>query len=405
MLVEFRVKNFQSVRDEVVLSMVPAKDAHLAGTSIIKTGSIFMPEVLRTAAVFGGNATGKSSLLKALTFVRTLVIESTATHSLEAAHSLLKPFLLDSASVDLPSDFLTSVVIDGMTYQYGFVVHKGEIAEEWLHVGKTAKAQLWFSRKFDHGAGKDVYKFGANLKGQLRMLAAATGRKSLFIAIAAQGGNAMLKPLVQWFTGQLTIVESSRDLNPITLTMLDNPAYRKKICEFLSQSDLQVDDIVVEPRADRPGPPKITIVRRRHGAEARFDLEREEASGTARILNLAGPMIDAIERNKVLVVDDFDVGIHSLLVHLYVELFQRPPSEAAKPQLVATFSRSSLLDANLLRRDQIWFVNRNRLSVTELYSLAEFKVRKDGVREKGYLEGRYGGVPHLEQAAISGVAN
>lgn len=394
MLIQFETRNFRSIRDKMVLSMLPSNDKHLADESLIDNGSKLAPRVLRSAAILGGNASGKSNLLQALEFMRSLIIESTAHFSLNHLHTTLSPFRLDAASSSAPSEFTIAVVIDDVVYEYGFTVFESRVIEEKLEVGKTAKTQKWFSRVYDKDLDKDVYVFGSNLKGKLQWLSNATGPKSLFLAIAAQGGNEMIKPLVDWFIHKLVVIRSPELIHETTLEMLANEQGRKDIRRFLFDSDIRVDDITFKPKPGLNQEPKIELVYTRNGQVIPFDLA-EESIGTIKIVSLAGPIIDARRNNKVLVVDDFDASLHPLLVFEYVKAFRADPSSASSAQLVITTNRSGIINPALLRRDQIWFMNRNNDGASTMHSLVEYRVRKDADNEKGYLEGRFGGVPFV----------
>jgi hypothetical protein len=392
MLVEFTTKNFRSIRDSMAFSMLATKDKNLAYENLLVNESKLAPRVLRSAAILGGQGSGKSNLLRALEFMRELVVESTANVTLRELHASLAPFRFDIESPLAPTEFSIAVVIANVVYQYAFAVAGGRVIEERLDVGKTAKSQKWFTRAYDKELDRDVYEFGSHLKGKLQQLSQATGPQSLFLAIAAQGGNEMLAPVADWFINKLVVVMKPEAMHDTTFAMLNEPADRKKVCQFLFNSDIRVGDIAVTHKPGRV--PKIELVHNVGGREVRFDLA-EEGAGTRKIVNLAGLIVDVHKGDKVLVIDSFDASLHPFLVKEYVRLFSTQAAAARGAQLIMVTNRDDVIDASLLRRDQIWFMDRAIDGASKIASLAEFKVRHDADNQKAYREKRFGGVPFL----------
>lgn len=168
MLVEFRVENYRSLCKEQVLSLVASRDKTLADTHVVPTGLKAVPNLLRSAAVYGSNASGKSNLIKALQYMRGVVAES-ATAIQPGQAFAVQPFRLDAQSVSEPTSFEVTFLLEGIRYQYGFSMTSQRITSEHLLVYKAFKPQRWFERHFDAKIGKDVYEFGPGLKGKKYM--------------------------------------------------------------------------------------------------------------------------------------------------------------------------------------------------------------------------------------------
>lgn len=415
MLIEFRVKNFRSLRDEQSLSLVASKDKSFKDTHTQATGIKAAPSLLRSAVVYGANASGKSNLIKALQYMRGVVIESASVIQPGQAFAV-QPFRLDSGSVSQPTEFEVTFLLDRVRFQYGFTMTSQRIISEYLLIYKAFKPQQWFTRHFDAETGKDVYDFGADLKGQKKIWESATRPNSLFLSMAVQLNSEGLRPVFDWFANQLIIFNEQTQLNPqVSIQMLKQQSGRQKICDFLSAADISIANIDVETRKvmgqavhfdQAIGKTEVRLeeieehqLRFRHiteHGEAVFDF-MDESNGTRNLLFLAGPVLDILSKGLVLVIDELDTSLHTLLVRELVRLFHRSEFNTGCAQLIFTTHDTSLLNApNLFRRDQIWLVEKDRDQASALVSLSEFSPRKNEALERGYLTGRYGGIPFLD---------
>ena len=416
MLVEFRIKNFRSLRDEQILSLVASKDKTLHDSHTQPTGITAAPTLLRSAVVYGANASGKSNLIKALQYMRSVVIES-ATAMQPGQTFSVQPFRLDTDSASRSSEFEVTFLIDGVRYQYGFAMTAQRIVSEYLLVYKAFKPQRWFTRQYDIEAGKDVYEFGPGLKGPKNLWEGATRPNALFLSMAVQLNSDALRPVFDWFLNRLVIFNEQAQLSPqVTIQMLKQEQGCKDICNFLSAADISIADIDVETRKVPGQAVHLDLVAGKtevrteemeehkvrfhhiteHG-KAVFDLI-DESSGTRNLLFLAGPVMNILSKGLTLVIDELDTSLHTLLVRELVRLFHRPEINTGGAQLVFTTHDTSLLDApDLFRRDQVWFVEKDLDQASKLLSLSEFSPRKNEAIERGYLIGRYGGVPFLDQ--------
>lgn len=417
MLVEFRVKNFRSLRDEQVLSLVASKDKTLQDTHALSTGLKAAPHLLKSAVVYGANAGGKSNLVKALQYMRGVVLES-ATIIQPGQTFAVQPFRLDDLSASQPTEFEVTFILGGVRYQYGFAMTPQRIVSEHLLVYKAFKPQRWFERHFDAESGKDVYDFGPGLKGAKNLWEGATRPNALFLSMAVQLNSEALRPVFDWFSTGLVIFNEQAQLSPQTsIQMLKQAEGRTQICDFLTAADISIADIEVvtrkvpgqavhfdlvagktEVRTEEVEEHQLRFSHVTEHGRAVFDL-MDESNGTRNLLFLTGPVLDILKKGLTLVIDELDTSLHTLLVRELVRLFHRPEVNTGGAQIIFTTHDTSLLDApDLFRRDQVWFVEKDQEHASTLVALSEFSPRKNEALERGYLMGRYGGVPFLNHS-------
>lgn len=416
MLLDFRVKNFRSLRDEQVFSLIAAKDKTLHDRNTMPTGVRAAPSVLRSAVIYGPNAGGKSNLIKALQYMRAVVVES-ATAMQPGQTFSVQPFRLDAGSAERPTEFEMTFLLDGTRYQYGFSLTPQRVTSEFLLVYKAFKPQQWFERHYDPQTAKDHYEFGPGLKGQKSVWEAATRSNALFLSMAVQLNSEQLQPVFDWFLNRLVIFNEVTPLGPQrSIDMLRNPEGKQAISRFLANADISIADIDVVTRKVpgqtvhfdlggktegktevKPEEIEANELRFHHVTEkgnAVFGMA-DESNGTRILLSVAGPILDILDRGLTLAVDELDTSLHTLLVRRMVEMFHDPGLNAKGAQLIFTTHDTSLLDADIFRRDQIWFVEKDREQASTLFALAEFGPRKNEALERGYLMGRYGALPFL----------
>lgn len=436
MLIEFRVKNFRSLRDEQVLSMVASSDKELRDTHVVETGLKAAPGLLKSAAIYGANASGKSTVIRALQVMREVVIGS-AVRFRPGQALPGQPFRLDSRSVSEPIEFEVTFLRDGLRWQYGFAMTTERIVSEHLLVYKAFKPQRWYERCYDADTNKDVYEFGPGLKGQKQVWEAATRPNALFLSTAVQLNSEVLRPVFDWFRTELVIFnEYVRIRREIVAKMLKDAAWKERLCDFLKAADISLADIQVQTRKHKfPNPVRELMEKARdvgrkdglsdapgdsaheedalpdggeehdfrflHETEngtAEFSI-RDESRGTRNLLFLGAPVLDILSRGKTLLVDELDTSLHTLLVRQLVRLFNSPRTNTGNAQLIFTTHDTSLLDAEgLFRRDQIWFMEKGVDQASSLIALSEYSPRKNEALERGYLMGRYGGIPFLDRS-------
>ena len=417
MLVEFSVENFRSIKDEACLSLAagPEKErseTHLVAPSPGKKGGGLGP-LLRSVAIYGANAAGKTNLLRALDAMRRIVLAS----SREMGSIPVTPFLFDPDFRTRPTTFEVIFVVDRVRYQYGFSATSELVTEEWLYAWPLGRIQRWFERS------SGVWKFGGKLSGDTEVWRRATRPDALFLSTAVSLNSEQLKPLFNWFHHKLHVAVTGSWSNAFSLSRVREKG-KSGIVGFLQAADLAVSDLrlaeeEVRPDTlpdDMPSELKEEITRDLAGkkmmeiwlshdtgyGEAAELKIHEESDGTQKIFALAGPWLDSLQNGHVIVIDELHDNLHPALVKFLIERFHDPEVNTSGAQLVFSTHDSSILNQDVFRRDQIWFCERNELQETRLFPLTDFKPRK-GVEnlERSYLAGRYGALPYIASSAAA----
>jgi hypothetical protein len=417
MLLEFRVKNYRSIRDEQVLSLVASKDQILAETHLASTGVKTLDRVVRTAVIYGPNASGKSTLLQALAFMRAVVAESATVVQPGQTYNV-QPFRLDEKFAKQPTEFEITFVDSGVRYQYGFSMTPERIIDEWLLVYRAPKPQQWFNRRFDAQKEIHAYEFSTHLTGSRRLWQESTRPNALFLSTAVQLNSELLRPVFSWIVEKaLHLGSGLSPLPDFTTELIKSPAGKASVRDFLASADISISDIEVVPRKGvsqhfklGPGtPPQVgqiehelflpQFLHETKSGSARFELY-EESQGTQRLYALAAPVLDVLKNGWLLAVDELDSSLHTLLVRRLVSMFHDSRLNPKGAQLVFTTHDTSLLENTLFRRDQVWFTEKDRNQATRLYPLTDFSPRNKEALERGYLAGRYGALPFFTDPAL-----
>lgn len=413
MLIEFTVGNFKSFRDKTTFSMIAANltsdDPVLDQDNVIPVKKDL--RLLKSAAVYGANASGKSNLGVAISFMRQFTLNS-SKEAYTPDEFGLEPFLLDYESRKQPSFFEMVFLLDGTQYRYGFEADQGSVISEWLfHVPKTKEATL-FVREGQTISVRAGFKEGKGLEVRTRA-------EALFLSVVALFNGSLAQKVQHWFV-DFAIETGLQDDNfrDFTLRCLRDPEQKSKILTLIRMMDLGVDDVFVTAlaspeilSAERPDQTKNRIVAelsqsifvthsRKKPIENRedievFDLNHQESQGTQKLIALAGPLYSMLEHGTILFIDELDARLHPLMTRRIIELFHSPLTNPNGAQLIFATHDTNLLDKNLFRRDQIWFAEKDQQGATHLASLVEYRVRNDAAFEKNYLEGRYGAIPFL----------
>ncbi|GBE01054.1 MAG TPA: ATP-binding protein [Nitrospirae bacterium] len=423
MLIEFNVTNYLSIREQTTLSLVKAKSEELKSTNTFVPEAPVTPELLRSSALYGANAAGKSNFIKALQFMRGLVIRS-AKESQAGEKLAVTTFLLDETSKKKPSEFEVTFVSQGVRYQYGFAVTQERIIEEWLLAYPKGRPQRWIERAYDEKSQAYVWGKMEKLSGQKQLWQAATRSNALFLSTAIQLNNQQLTPVFEWFSSTLHVAGIGAWSPRFSIKLCENIETRNKIISFLKGADVDIDDIQLEKERfnkenlpdDMPdefkkqieeefGDKPIVNVKTGHsltsGKKVLFDIA-DESDGTQKIFALAGPWIDTLKNGYVLVIDELHDNLHPLMVKFLINLFHCRETNPKNAQLIITTHDTSILNQEMFRRDQIWFCEKDKEQSSKLYPLTDFSPRK-GVEnlERGYLAGRYGALPYLKNVKMA----
>lgn len=412
MLVEFRVTNVRSLKAHQTLSLVASSSAEHRDTHVIHPAAPATPDLLRAAVIYGPNASGKSNLILALAFMKRFVCESSGKRN-PSDITGVTPYAFDPITRDEPSSFEVIAIVDGRRFQYGFVLDQTRVLEEWLIVYASSKGQTWYERRWDETSHSKHYetKFGPQVRGEKVTWERSTRPNALLLSTAVQLNAESLMPFHRWFSQVLRIIRVGSDAHrTYTMRQCEDKATHDRVLRFLQSADLNITRVSVERdesnEAAYPDGMLASLLRTppndkvyfhhpvRDGEPVALDLD-DESDGTRKLFALAGPLLDVLEHGNVLFVDELDTSLHPAVVRLIIGLFHNPTINAKGAQLVFSTHDTSVLDKDVFRRDQVWFVEADGLGASTVYPLTDFHPRKGENLEKGYLNGRYGALPFI----------
>lgn len=419
MFIEFSATNYRSIRDKQTLSM--ATSGYYKGleeTNCFDANTAGLPSLLREAVIYGPNAAGKSNLMRALHLMHAFVLMS---HSHQEGQTInTTPFELNSQTQSEPSEFEIFFIEDNVRYQYGFAINRVRVTKEWLLAFPEGKAQRWFDREYDVNEDKDQWYFGSKFTGRRLLWQEATRKNALFLSTAIQLNNEQLKPIFNWFQNKLAVILPSDPINlKFTIDQCASDAGRQRIMEFMNSADLGISGILVKKKTislkpemlplDMPQPIREQFLRDMDGKEISdihflhktdtgesipFHISNE-SDGTQKLFAFAGPWLDVLDKGRILFVDELDTSLHPLMVRFLIGLIQNKSINKHNAQLIFTTHDTSVLDNDILRRDQVWFMEKDSDQASRLYPLSDFKPRQGEALERGYLKGRYGALPFI----------
>ena len=440
MLIQFSVENFLSFDEEQVFSMVATSgDQH--PTHLVPDVPRKGESLLRAAALYGANGAGKSNLVQAMRFAKTLIVEGTRG----SQAILVRPFKL-GRNTNRPSKFEFVLKTQGVLYSYGFRIDATRIHEEWLYATPNEQEVKFFERTTSEDSTVDV-EVGPALSGRsskqkqfLQFVAQGTRPNQLFLTQAIENNVTGLMPIDNWLQNALFVGTAENQDQNLEVRAHLNRDFLAFLASFLRMadtgatgitSDRQPFSISAWPKSlrddtyeslrraksnglvpvvtekgtrlllapDAYGEPLLVTLRLEHqtveGKPVKFDIW-EESDGTQRLIHLLSALFAFKQApEQVLVLDELDGRLHPLLSRLLIQTSLAEGGEDRQSQLIFTTHDTNLLDLDLLRRDEIWFVEKDKGGASHLYSLAEFKTRPDLKIEKGYLNGRFGAIPFI----------
>lgn len=423
MLIEMSVANFRSFRETQTFTLAKGKGDEMAASNTFNVTAASNIALLRSAAIYGPNASGKSNLLLALQTMRRVVLESAI--NLQRGDKLpVTPFRLSPETRQRPSEFEAAFLMDGVRYQYGFAATAERIHEEWLLAYPKGRAQRWFGRAWNPDEQCYDWELGNNLTGEKQLWQKSTRDNALFLSTAVQLNSEQLQPVFDWFKNTLRLANVG-GWGPAFSASLCESSDKARIMDFLRAADLHIDDIQVESRPfdpealpiDMPEPvrkaiagnmkdKKILDIKTVHkddqGNPVTFGFE-DESDGTQKLFSFAGPWIDSLANGYVLFIDELHDNLHPRLVQFLVQLFHNPQTNPNNAQLIFTTHETSILNQVVFRRDQIWFCEKDKSQATVLYPLTDFSPRKGRENlEVAYLSGRYGALPFIRTLKQAG---
>lgn len=432
MLVDFTLRNFLSFKDEISFSMLAAKSVkeHESCDCNESCNLLNVPnsdsKLLKVAAIYGANSSGKSNLLMAMSFFKDMVLNSFRNDSiLRQAKDLSYQFSLEAK--EEPSSFEMMFIINDKRYRYGFEIENESIESEWLFVKPLDSIRESYCFKRER---KNITVNSKTYKGA-GGVSTKTRHNALFLSTCAQFNVEVSMIIKEWFRKRFNIL-SGIDDNTIHYTAnqyIHNADMHKRIIEFIKLIDLGINDISIKESDLETVPEsvnqfvdalsknpnvinseitdikKIEILsehKRYHNGVQKDTLLTPfviESLGTKKIFALLGPWFDTILNGGTLLIDEFGASFHTKLSIELIKIFQSSLNKNA--QLIITTHDTNLLRGELLRRDQIWFTEKNEYGASDLYSLVEYKinqansVRNDATFNKDYLMGKYGAIPYF----------
>ena len=378
MLLQFSVTNHRSIHGTVVLSLAATADNAFKESVLSPDGK---KKILPVAAIYGANAAGKSNVLHALDLMRGMVVGEFAKPLKDTALPQ-EPFAFTDQ--DEPTTFEIIYYYDGIKYAYGYSFTREKIIEEYLYHWRNGREGLVFSRK------DGDYVFREN-KAEQMVLAGRTPDNRLYLVTSNEWNNKETQEAYLWFSRNLNTLQRDNESYDLTLSQLEkNGGRKKKILREMMVADLGIVDVKVSGGKEKPLIMTTHRLIDKGGNAAEYDLLiSQESAGTQRFFSRIGSWLKALETGGTLIVDELESSMHPLLTRHLIEAMQDPVINSNRAQLIFTTHDVGLLDQRLLRRDQIWFAEKNeKTAETDLYALTDFSPRKGENIQKGYLQGR-----------------
>jgi AAA15 family ATPase/GTPase len=412
MLLRFRFANFRSFRDEQELSLVAGPFTDHPG--VVRPSAVISEGILPGAAIYGSNASGKTNVIQAFRFMAEAVSSSHRSWNPEGPIPR-DPFMSGQESSGEPSEIEADFVLADVRYRYGFRVDSEVVLEEWLYVYPKGKKQTWFHRR----QGSPI-AFSNKMAGENRTIENLTRKNSLFLSTAAQNNHESILPVYKWLSSLLFVIGDRGILLHHTSKLCAAPEYRSKVANLISFADLGIADLQLAEtegpvlskellaaissvlKQDLKPPETETELRliHRFGQKEVPLLLSQESAGTIAYLSLLGPVVDALNKGVPLLIDELDESLHPLLAIELIRMFNTPSSNPKGAQLIFNTHDTNLLSSGVLRRDQIWFTEKDKNANSHLFPLSDFKPRRQENLENGYLQGRYGAIPFINPEVL-----
>ncbi len=419
MLLKFIIENYKSFKEAANLNVLAASMTDFESTNVI---SIAKLRVLKTLAIYGANASGKSNLISGIETMKWLVINS--SKNMQQGEGLnVFPFVLNTSTENAPCKFEIEFFYENIRFRYGFTADENRIHAEWFLESPKRKEYPLFLRKGDDIKVFDRFK-------EARGLESKTRNNALFSSVCGQFNVEKAVSLIDWFN-QLEVIHGLRDTlyAAETLEFLSNEENLALVSHIIGQADLGIEGILIEENEPTNGkyyparPPARgrnysflqdvsrvlregetpKMIKTRHKTfdehnqfqgHVDLSLEISGSEGTKKFFNLLGVFLTAILQGKTIIVDELDARMHPLLTKGIIDLFNSTKNPSG--QMIFTTHDTNLLDQKMIRRDQVYFLEKDEFGGSQLFSLAEFKPRKETPFDKNYLKGRYGGIPFIE---------
>ncbi|MEE4358353.1 MAG: ATP-binding protein [Desulfococcaceae bacterium] len=415
MLIEFSVGNYKSFKDVVTFTMVAAnltsKNKELDITNIFHYKKSI--NLLKSAAVYGANASGKSNFIDAFRFMQFFTMNSSKESQI-TEDIKVENYLLSTETESKPSFFEIIFAIGDTRYRYGFELDRNKVFSEWLYRAKEREVVLFY-REDEKIEIRNTFSEGKGLETKTRP-------NALFLSVCAQFNGEIATEILKWIHN-CGVISGLEDMGyrPYTVQQIEKNDCKDTILTFIREFDLGISDIRVKRRAltddnlpkqlpeklrkilidDGVDTTSVLTSHRKYNKEneytedIEFNLDSNESDGTRKAFAFSGPLLDVLKNGYTLFVDELDARFHPIMTKVIIHMFHDKNTNPKNAQLIFATHDTNLLDNKFFRRDQIWFAEKNRYGATDLYSLSDFKVRNDASFEKDYISGKYGGIPFL----------
>ena len=410
MLIRFSFKNFKSFKNENCLDM-EATSLKEHEYNVVKTDQV---NLLKVAAIYGANASGKTNVLQAFDYMkkRILVSDDSKKNS-PIDEDNVYSFMINNEPISLEVEILAK---NNKIYKYGFDVLKDSIVSEWLYIKKINKFYMVFKREKNNITMKSNNKISG---------LANIDERTLFLNIYSKidKDNEDFNNVYDWFVNANYL-----DLgNPrfedfintrISLKILSDEKYKKELLRFIKTFDSGIEGIKTTPDSikevqNNNRVVKVELIHRGENSKLKALPLELESNGTRKMFHLFDFFMDALRNGMVLFIDELDAKLHPLLTRYIINLFHNSETNIGNGQLIYSTHDTVNLNKDTFRRDEIWFTEKNKDGVSEMYALSDYildddgssktckKVRNDATYNKDYLTGRYGAIPVLEEFEIS----
>ncbi|MGB7713050.1 MAG: ATP-binding protein [Microcoleus sp.] len=417
MLIGFSVGNYKSFKETVTLSMVASsiteEEPELDTNNVFEINHKL--KLLKTAAIYGANASGKSNLIAAINFMKWFVLNSSKETQVSDAIDV-EAFRLSTETEKEPSFFEIVFLLEDKTFRYGFEVNAREVVSEWLFQADDSEEKMLFERDFDIDISDD-FPEGQGIREKTRS-------NALFLSVVAQFNGKISGKILLWFSKTLQLISGLQDrqYRKETLESFENDRHRHDIIEFIKKLDLGIADIQITNQppfmtsnnkalyatsyggilyVNSESKPTVKTIHPKYDADGKqtaielFDIEKHESEGTNKLFALAGILLDTLRIGKILLIDELDARLHPLITRELIYLFNSNVTNPHNAQLIFTTHDTNLLSSKTFRKDQIWFTEKDNKGATDLYSLVEYKVGKNASFERDYIIGKYGAIPFI----------
>lgn len=429
MIIDFSIKNFRSFREEQQISFVASNQYKDLPDNLIDPkleGKGFADlRLLKGLAIYGANAAGKTNVLYALGYISHL-IQHSATILDEGDSTGAEPFLLDPGTMTEPSEFILRFIVNGVRYHFVLVLNQTRVLFESLSAFPKGKEQVWYEREWQENAGE--YKWKPARPTDYRRDASrvnVTRDNALYLSTAVKFNDDQLRPIYLWFKEHIQMLDlggkqSSLTSNYTSKRLLENDADRERITSLLRHADIGIlsaraQEVEIR-RSDLPKNisdevanqiikknKRVEITLGHRGAEGQeFPLPWDhESLGTKKFFAMAGPWLAILKSGLFAGVDEIESSMHPSMVVELLKLFFSEQYNTQGAQLLFTTHNPILLDTGVIRRDQIWFADKDDAGATHVYPLTDYKPRNTESLLRGYMSGRYGAIPFIPEGLLS----